>query len=76
MKLREFGFIMWYLAGTKTLEDRELGDIVWQLRELVDDWALENSVNEGNNADWIREDYNGWQYSQQHKHEQEALSDD
>lgn len=67
MKLREYGFIIWKLSGSSTLESQELGDLAWSLRELVEDWQDDNSVNEGQAADWLREDYKSWEHIQQQK---------
>lgn len=61
MKLREYGLIAWQLSQSKTISSEEVGGLLWEIKDLVDDWGLENTGEVGNNIKWFLEDWKDYE---------------
>lgn len=61
MKLREYGLIMWKLAHSQTISQDEMGGIAWELKDLVEDWSVDNTGEVGHNVQWFWSDYRDYE---------------
>ena len=59
MKLREFGYMI-FVMSEKIHDEEIMGNFVYKLAPLIEDWGKDNELTDLDNINWIQESYNDW----------------
>ena len=57
MKLREYGLIIWKLSHESDITSENVGNLAYEFKDLVEDWAEDNSVTDTKSRLWMQESY-------------------